>query len=107
MPKWLDSLFVSRIALKVSVAKLRVELSLYDGRFEAIEARVGDLADRFNRFQNREGMRAARAELEVHDTLAEEAASILARPGEPISSADVGKGVDPKKLELWRKRRLV
>ena len=100
--KWLDAWLGSRTATKLMMAKLRVEISILTGHIEAIEARQGDLADRFTRFQNREGMRAARAELGVDTALLAEAKTILGDPGAAIP-ADLG--VAPSKMDLWRKRR--
>lgn len=95
---------------KLAIAKLRLEFSQLEGRLEALEQRQGDLADRFSRFQNREGMRRAREATEVDQTMLDEAQAILARSGEPegIVPATVAPpgALDPKKAELWRKRRL-
>jgi hypothetical protein len=102
--KWFDAWLGSRTLTKLAVAKLRVELSLQAGRFEAIEERVAALADRFNRFQNREGMRHARQALETDQSLADEAEAIVARseaPPEPVT-----RGMTAGKLELWKKRKL-
>jgi hypothetical protein len=102
--KWFDAWLGSRTLTKLAVAKLRVELSIQAGRFEAIEARVGDLADRFNRFQNRDSMRHAREALEVDQDLLAEAQATLEAPAPSVTP--VLKGMDPAKLELWKKRRL-
>jgi len=102
---WFEKLLAPGLLNKLAIAKLRVELSVYEGRFEALESRLSDLADRFGRFQNREGMRAARAKLEVDDDLAQEAASILARSEAPEGLPGAGATISPSKADLWAKRR--
>jgi len=74
-------------------------VSHLEGRVEECEARLGMLADRFNRFQNREGMRQAREAKEGDTTLAAQAAALIsARPGAAKSPAE-------RKMDLWRARR--
>jgi len=102
---WFEKLLAPSLLNKLAIAKLRAELSVNEGRFEAIESRLGDLADRFSRFQNREGMRAARAKLEVHDALAEEAAAILERSERPEGVSGAGAAISPTKADLWARRR--
>lgn len=98
---WFEKLLLPGLTNKLQIAKLRLELSSLEGRFEALEARHSDLADRFSRFQNREGMRAARAKLETDDELANKAASILARSEPSVESV---RG-EVSKAELWARVR--
>jgi len=100
---WAEKLLFPGLQAKLAAAKLRVELSSLEGRVEALEQRQSDLADRFNRFQNREGMRRARESTEVDQDLLSEAQAILAGPGPEV--VDALKGLSPLKAELWRKRR--
>jgi len=102
---WLEKLLAPGLLAKLAVAKLRAEFSMLEGRLEAIEARQGDLADRFTRFQNREGMRKARAVLEVDDDLRAEAASILAQSETAEGLPGAGQTLKPSKVELWAKSR--
>ena len=72
------------------IARLRGEVAEFSGN-------VADLADRFSRFQKREGMRVARSEKERNEDMKREAAEILASQGAP--EAPEGK------LGLYRRRR--
>jgi hypothetical protein len=67
-------------------------------QLESLQARQGDLVERFNLFQNREGMRQARAAKGNGDTeIQHQAAALLAKrnPSEPTSTPDANK------LDLW------
>jgi hypothetical protein len=104
MPKWIEGWLISKLLLKVRVAKLGAELSIYTGRIDAVESRMTDLAERFQRFQNRQNMRTAREAMEVDGNLADEAASILALPA--TADPPVSRGLANEKLALWKKRGL-
>lgn len=64
-----------------------------DRRIESLELRLGDLVERFQRFQNRENMRRGREKAETPPDLLEEARSVLEQePGGNSAAAERLRG---------------
>ena len=85
-------LFLKDFPGKRKINELQIDVSDFSGM-------VADLTDRFNRFQNKEGMRAARAAKEQEKSILEQAEEIAAQ----ASSEDAGPSAS--KADLWNKRR--
>lgn len=71
-----------------------------EARIELAEAMLGDLRERFTRFQNRENMRKARSESDRDAEIQAQAAALIGDPAERVETASP---ID--KLELWKARR--
>jgi hypothetical protein len=94
---WLQRIF-SRPEAPLSASEILTAVSALEGRIEECEARQAMLADRFNRFQNREGMRQAREVKEGDTTLAAQAAALIsAHPG----AANSGRR---DRMDIWRRK---
>jgi hypothetical protein len=94
---WIHRIF-SRPEVPLSASEILTSVSALEGRIEECEARQGMLADRFNRFQNRDGMRQAREAKEGDTTLAAQAAALIsAHPG----AANSGKR---DRMAIWRRK---
>ena len=105
-------LIPSALALLVSLAALWFSVKVYRefsndfpgkseinrvrGEVADFSGQIADLADRFSRFQKREGMRVAREEKETQRSLREQAQEVLAAQGAPDTAT--GKAALYKRL---------
>ncbi len=74
------------------------------GRIEAMEQLHADLADRFTRFQKREGMREAREVKAGDKSLQQEAADILAGQSEGVAGGNVQTS---SRKDLYRRAGMI
>jgi TolA-binding protein len=87
---------------KLAHSDVKRQLEL-EARLEIAEARVSDLHDRFNRFQNRENMRQARSAKQVEGDILLEAQELLnGAKNAPAGDSPAPAGISKSKLDLWK-----